>query len=112
MLTAEFVRTLFDYNSETGVFTRRVSRGKSPAGSIAGSCGSDGYIRIGIDGRSYRAHRLAWLYVNGFWPTSQIDHVNCIRTDNRASNLREATHGENQTNAAAYRNNKIGRAHV
>jgi hypothetical protein len=50
-----------------------------------------GYVQIKISGKLYHAHRLAWLYVYGYMPEKEIDHINRIRDDNRIANLREAT---------------------
>jgi hypothetical protein len=68
------------------------------AGDVAGTVNNNGYrlIRVG-DGR-YRAHRLAWLYTHGAWPTGEIDHINGIRDDNRLANLRDVTVSVNQQN--------------
>lgn len=64
----------------------------------AGSRSTDGYIDIKIDGRTYRAHRLAWLYTYGRWPTGQIDHRNGVRDDNRINNLRDVSRDVNAQN--------------
>jgi hypothetical protein len=99
MLTAERLRELLSYNPETGEFTWRVGQ---RAGKVAGSIkGRWGYILVKIDQRTYRTHRVAWLYVTGSWPVDQIDHINGVRNDNRFSNLREATHAQNSCNRAA-----------
>lgn len=108
-LTAERIREILHYDPDTGVFTWRVPKGKRvKAGSVAGSMESDGYVRIKIDDRKYRSHRLAWLYVNGCWPIDQLDHINGSRSDNRIANLREATNSENQQNRAMPANNTSG----
>jgi hypothetical protein len=108
-ITAEFVRELFHYDPETGLFTRRVSRmgrwGK--AGAIAGGIKPNGYRVIWI-GANFMAHRLAWLYVHGSWPAGQIDHINRVRDDNRIANLRVVTHTENMENRKVQRNNTSG----
>ena len=76
MITAERLREALDYDSDTGLFTWRVDRysGKNKvqvsAGEVAGCCNSDGYRWVGIDSRRYTAHRLAWLWMTGRWPTS------------------------------------------
>src|SRR5712692_928690 len=76
---------------------------------IAGYRDGDGYLRIGICGGQYRAHRLAWLYMTGKWPIDQIDHKNAVKNDNRWKNLREATCAiNNQNKRKALRNNRTG----
>jgi hypothetical protein len=67
-----------------------------------GDCRSDrGYLNIGIDGRTYRAHRLVWLYMTSAWPSGGLDHINRDRSDNRFANLRLATGSQNQANTVA-----------
>ena len=65
-------------------------------------------LRFRIGQRLYSAHRLAWLYMTGSWPTSHIDHINGDRRDNRFCNLREATPAENAQNKSLYSNNTSG----
>jgi hypothetical protein len=96
--TAERVREILNYDPLTGVFTRRVTVRGARSGDIAGYRRPDGYFVISIDGAQYRAHRIAWLYVNGAWPTNLIDHINGVSDDNRIANLREATDAENNQN--------------
>lgn len=98
LLTAEEVRHALDYAPETGVFKWRNPRAnRMKAGDIAGGLQGNGYIRIFIGYRGFMAHRLAWLYMHGDWPYV-IDHINRNRTDNRISNLRNATPEINNRN--------------
>jgi hypothetical protein len=96
------------YDPETGIFRWRVSRGGKRAGSIAGSLYKSGYLRIAIDGITYRGHRLAWLYMTGEWPKEEIDHIKGIRDDNRWGKLRDATTVENRRNVKRQKNNSSG----
>lgn len=97
--TAERVRELLDYEPKTGLLRWRVRKSsRSPIGSIAGSLSDQGYILIRVDWRACRAHRLAWLYTHGVWPTGDIDHINGVRNDNRLTNLRDVPHRINQQN--------------
>jgi hypothetical protein len=89
---------LVDYNPETGAFTNKKSRHKSPAGKNIGLQRPDGYLELRLKYRLYLAHRLAWFYVFGKWPEHQIDHVNGVKNDNRIGNLREATGSQNMQN--------------
>ena len=98
MLTQERVKELFNYNSATGIFTRRINIGNTKIGDIPGSPDKDGYIDMCIDRRKYKAHRLAWLYCFGKFPNGVIDHINRIKTDNRIENLRDVTISENCKN--------------
>ena len=106
-LTAQRLRELLQYDPETGVFTWRVSRGRTAkAGGVAGA-DTHGYVVIMIDGKGYGAHRLAWLYVHGVWPTGHIDHVYGDTSDNRIKVLRDVTQSVNSQNQrSAKRNNK------
>lgn len=101
-LKHEELKSLLAYDEATGIFTWASDRARFKAGQQAGSVSKKhGYIDIGIKMVSYRAHRLAWLYITGEWPREMIDHINGVRTDNRFCNLRLATCSENQHNRGA-----------
>ena len=108
MLTQQILKQLFQYNPDTGIFIRLVSRGNAKAGAEAGSKGGHGYLQIRIDRKRYLAHRLAWLYMTGEFPKDQIDHINHVRVDNRLVNLRGATRQENGRNRSMQSNNTSG----
>lgn len=93
-----------EYDPHVGVFIRRKSRAGFAAGSLAGSVTVEGYVRINIYQKHYMAHRLAWLYVFGRWPTPFIDHINQVKDDNRICNLREVSHSQNMQNRKSTKN--------
>ncbi len=98
-LTAARLRELLHYDPLTGIFKRRISTSQNArAGDVAGSIEAAGYIRIAVDGKRYRAHRLAWLYMTGEWPALMVDHEDTNKQNNRWINLREATHSSNCQN--------------
>lgn len=99
------LKGLLHYSPETGIFTRLAVSGGCLVGSVAGTADSRGYQQIRICGRKYLAHRLAWLYVYGVFPSKHLDHVNRDKSDNRISNLREATRSENNQNRGLQKNN-------
>jgi len=98
MITQARLKSLLHYDPETGVFTNIARRIGIVVGSVAGYLNCGGYRYIGVDRSYYAAHRLAWLYVHGAWPTNQIDHIDGNRSNNVLTNLREATHAENSQN--------------
>lgn len=97
------VRVAMSYDPETGLFTNRITRSsRAKAGDVAGSLDGDGYVQIRFNGKNYKAHRLAFLYMTGKWPASLVDHRNTIRSDNRWENLRcadPAINSQNQRSA-------------
>jgi hypothetical protein len=108
-LTAEYLRSILDYEPETGIFTWKVSPStKVKVGDVAGSVNGRGYLQIRIQSRPHKAHRLAWLYTYGEWPKDQLDHINRNRSDNRISNLREVTNKQNGQNRSKYSHNTSG----
>ena len=107
-LTTERLLQLLIYKPETGIFTHRVPRCYVKAGTPAGSLKPSGYIRVSIDGRMYQAHRLAWFYVHGEFPESDIDHINGVRNDNRICNLRPCARFENCQNIPVVKTNTSG----
>ena len=109
VLTQARLKELVVYNSTTGIFTRRVTTApRAMKGMQCGDLDGKGYLRMRVNGKRYSAHRLAWLYVTGRWPENEVDHKNCIKTDNRWCNLRAATPCENKRNTRPYSNNKSG----
>lgn len=107
LITVDRLRELLCYDPDTGAFVWRVSvggrgakngKGKFKPGAPAGTQDGDGYLVIRVDGRLYRAHRLAWLYMTGRFPDGDIDHRMGLRADNRWSELREKTRSENLQN--------------
>ena len=107
-LTQERLKELLNYDASTGVFTRKVSTNGAKAGDIAGRKTKGRYVEIRVDGGRYLAHRLAWLYMYGEFPSDDIDHINHIKTDNSLANLRVASKAENQKNRSLSIRNKTG----
>lgn len=113
-LTSDRLRSIIDYDINTGAFTWKVKipRSKNNIGSEAGYVDNVGYRAIKINKILYKAHRLAFLWVTGEWPLLYVDHINGIRHDNRWCNLREATISQNQCNAGVTARNKLGHKNI
>lgn len=107
---ATTLRRWLSYDPSNGVFTWLQKPAKYiAAGSQAGAVNACGYVSITLHKRPYLAHRLAWLYMTGKFPSDCVDHINGMRSDNRWRNLREANHALNQQNKrGANSNSKTG----
>ena len=109
ILTQEYLRSLFDYDAETGVFTRLKATGsRAKTGAVVGTNDGTGYLQTSIQGKKYRLHRLAYLYVTGFFPADDIDHKDRNRSNNAWANLRSVTRAENTHNKGMSRSNTSG----
>lgn len=98
MITQQRLHELFDYAD--GELVRR-------AGRKGGSVNKRGYKILCVDYKMYKAHRLVFLYHNGYLP-DQIDHADGDKLNNRIENLRPATNGQNCMNRGVMRNNTSG----
>lgn len=130
-LTAEHARELLEYDPSTGSLTwkhRPVEMFSSTATRSAehsarnwnskcagrpalNKVGNTGHKVGGIWGKSYLAHRVAWLIHYGEWP-NVIDHINGDQTDNRIENLRNVTQRVNAKNSRLRKDNTSGQAGV
>lgn len=107
-LTVDLLKHLFDYDKETGNLIWKIKpAARVKVGDVAGSIASDSYIRICINRKFYRAHRLVFLMHKGYLPKT-LDHINGDRVDNRIENLRPVTASQNQHNRKTNANNTSG----
>jgi len=97
-ITQARLKELFRYDPETGHFIRRIKVSNQHPGTIAGGTNNSGYVMLRIDGQRCMAHRAAWLYMTGEWPSNEIDHINRDGFDNRFVNLRDVPHSVNTLN--------------
>lgn len=109
-----YLRSILIYDMETGIFNWR-HRSDMPkewntkyAGKIAGTDDRHGYSQICINYKLYRAHRLAWIWVTGDWPTQDIDHIDMNGFNNSFGNLRHATRSQNNCNTTKRTTNTSG----
>lgn len=100
------------YDPSTGIFVRRMKTNRNQVlGEKVGTLSSEGYLIIQIDKVRYYAHRLAYFLLTGEQPVS-VDHVNGVRTDNRAENLRAASRCQNVYNVKKNARNRSGHKNV
>lgn len=125
----EYLKECLDYNEITGVFTWKerplhhftaewswINWNKRWAGLVAGwedkIKGNRSYWKISVNGENHKAHRLAWVFLNGEWPEKLIDHIDGNGLNNSAANLRAVNEWENATNQGLRKDNKSGLAGV
>lgn len=109
MINQNQLHKILDYEPDTGLFKWKIRiANRIQKESFAGTLKGNGYLYIAINQKQYLAHRLAWLYVYGYFPEYGVDHINRIPTDNRICNLREVSQICNLRNTGNYSNNKSG----
>jgi len=96
--THQWLKENMDFDQATGVFSwAKPGYGRTVGKPIGEKPRADGtqYLMMRINGQLLYAHRLAWFYVTGDWPSGVIDHIDGNKTNNAISNLRPATHAQN-----------------
>lgn len=110
MITQEYLKSILHYNPDTGIFTwvktNKMSCKKT--GDVAGKTKIKHYISITIDNYTYKAHRLAWLYMTGSFPNDFIDHLDRVKYNNKWKNLRSVTPAGNCRNRKLKSDNTSG----
>lgn len=111
-LTQARLKEAISYDPETGQFMWRVTRkgygGGVWPGKPAGQVNAYGYLVICLDQERHFAHRLAWLYMTGEWPTEEVDHADRDQANNRWENLRAATSTQQKINTGMRCDNTSG----
>jgi hypothetical protein len=97
-LTQAELKEILHYDPETGIFRWRYSVARRVKPWDVAGCGTKNYAHLKINNKTYKAHRLAWLYMTGSWPIDQIDHKDRNKENNKWENLRPATNKQNQEN--------------
>lgn len=109
-ISQKIVRDLLIYNPYTGELLWRESQlfGKRETGSTATRLSTHGYLIVSLKSKVYLAHRIIWLYVYGYMPEHQIDHIDRNKTNNKLNNLRETSASCNVKNSKISKLNKSG----
>jgi excinuclease UvrABC ATPase subunit len=108
MIKQTDLKNYLSYDKDTGEFIALQGSLRHPVGRKLGTLHSTGYVVIRIQGKLYKAHRLAWLYETGKFPDGVIDHINRNKSDNRFSNLREIEITHNAENNPIKKSNSSG----
>jgi hypothetical protein len=114
VLTQSELKSRFEYHPD-GALVRRY--GTSGNGNFAGAVigcqpktlgnRAHRYTTVKIAGKSYRLHRLIYMYHHGEVP-EQLDHINGDLLDNRIENLRPCKAFENASNRKRFKSNTSG----
>jgi len=107
-MTQDELKKRLHYDPASGAFSWLVSKAAWIKPGHPAGYKKNGYTQIRLDGTLYYAHRLAFLYMVGYIPAAQVDHINGNPSDNSWANLREATSQDNVRNCAISVNNTSG----
>lgn len=108
-LTHARLTDVLDYAPETGVFSwKKTTSPRVSVGAQAGVIANNGRRYIAIDSEKFMAHRLAWFYVNGEWPSGDVRQKNGNFDDCRLDNLEDVSRSVAASNRALSGRNKSG----
>ena len=102
--SVERLRQIFTCDGEAGILRRIKPRKNASLGTVS----SSGYRQSIVDGRLFHVPHIIWAMTTGKWPVDDLDHIDGCRTNDRMSNLREATRAQNCANQPVRKNNTSG----
>ena len=106
IITQEYLKTIFEYKDGDLYWKNSLSY-CTKNGNKTGSISSTGYKVTFINKKSYKNHRLIFLFHKGYLPKI-LDHIDGNPLNNHIENLREATHQQNCQNRSKQKNNNSG----
>lgn len=103
----KLINLYFDYHKD-GYLTWRIRPAYNvKVGDKAGSVNGDGYAEVMLFGKTYKTHRLIYLYHNDILP-DELDHRDGDNSNNKIGNLRAATKSQNCGNRSVRKNSLTG----
>jgi len=108
MMTYEEAHKYFTYKDGILYWKEKPSpKARVTVGTKAGALTKQGYVRLQLNGKKYRAHRVIYLMHYGETP-SVLDHMDSNKSNNKIENLRPATPSENGCNQKTRSDSKSG----
>jgi len=108
LVTQAELKQQLSYDPESGRFTWLTSSNGRTVGEQAGRINTNKYLQVWLFNKRYLLHRLAFLYMDGSHPDSEIDHIDGSRTNNSWPNLRRVSSAENGRNKKRDIRNRSG----
>lgn len=105
MVTQQMLNARFAYTD--GILTYKKSIGSVKKGARVGSPDKDGYLKVTINRRGHRVHRLIYMMHHGFMPPV-IDHIDNDKLNNNIENLRGVNWFESNLNRPKHKRNTTG----
>lgn len=81
------LKSVLNYDRDSGVFTWKTRVGKAKPGDTAGTVIKDNHLQVTVWGKPYKCSRLAWAFEYNQWPKRKLYHLNGRNGDDRIDNL-------------------------
>lgn len=97
----DFLKEHISYDPLTGIFTwkKLPKYSKKKIGDTIGILTTQGYLFVYVKGQTVLLHRLAFLLMNGSFPSEVVDHIDQNKLNNKFNNLRLASYSQNACNS-------------